>query len=44
VPRLKGGDDVLVHPFPTPDGLRKTFCPVKTSPFGDILGVVYRRR
>lgn len=44
VPRLKGGNDVLAEPFPTPAGLRLGFQPVKTIPFGDILGVIYRRR
>jgi hypothetical protein len=43
VPRLRGGDDVLTAPFPTPDGKRVPFRLVRTVPFGDIFGAVYRR-
>jgi len=43
VPRLKGGVDTLSEPFPTADGKRLPFTAVKTTPFGDVLGVVYRR-
>jgi hypothetical protein len=44
VPRLKGGDEVLSEPFPAPAGKRIGFQTVKTLRFGDILGVIYRRR
>ena len=43
VPRLKGGNDVLSDPSPSAAGKRISFKPAKTIPFGDILGVVYRR-
>jgi hypothetical protein len=43
IPRLKGGDDVLSHPFATPDKKRIAFTPIKTMPFGDLLGIIYRR-
>jgi hypothetical protein len=43
VPRLKGGNDVMAQPFETPLGKRLGFRAVKTIPFGDVLGVVYRR-
>ncbi len=43
VPRLKGGDDVLAESFVTPKGKRVPFRAVKTSQFGDVLGVAYRR-
>jgi hypothetical protein len=43
VPRLKGGNDVLSEPFPSPTEKRIGFKPIKTARFGDILGVVYRR-
>ena len=43
VPRLKGGDDVLAEPFPAPKGKRIGFRAVRSSPFDDILGVVYRQ-
>ncbi len=44
VPRLKGGDPVLSEPFQTAAGMRLAFRSVGTRRFGDILGVVYRRR
>jgi hypothetical protein len=44
VPRLKGGSEVLSEPFETPAGTRIGFQSVKTVRFGDILGVIYRRR
>jgi hypothetical protein len=44
VPRLKGGRAVLSEPFQTPAGTRIGFSSVKTVRFGDILGVIYRRR
>jgi len=43
VPKLKGGDDVLAEVFAAPKGKRVPFRAVKTSQFGDVLGVVYRR-
>jgi hypothetical protein len=43
VPRLKGGEDVLAEVFAAPDGKRVPFRAVKTTRFGDVLGVVYRR-
>jgi hypothetical protein len=43
VPRLKGGDDVLADIFPAPKNKRVPFRTVKTTRFGDVLGVVYRR-
>jgi hypothetical protein len=43
VPRLQGGPDVLVPPFSTKNGKRIAFRTVRTVPFGDMLGVVYRR-
>lgn len=43
VPRLKGGNEVLSEPFPTPAGMRMKFRAARTTRFGDILGVVYRR-
>ncbi|HEX4139263.1 MAG TPA: hypothetical protein VHY09_02880 [Candidatus Methylacidiphilales bacterium] len=43
VPRLKGGDDVLAEIFAAPKGKRVPFRAVKTTRFGDVLGVVYRR-
>jgi hypothetical protein len=43
VPRLRGGDDVLTAPFTAPNGKRVPFRLVRTVPFGDILGAVYRR-
>ena len=43
VPRLKGGGDTLTEPFPAVDGKRLPFTVVKTTPFGDVLGVIYRR-
>jgi hypothetical protein len=44
VPRLKGGSDVLSDPFTTGTGKRLAFRSVKTIRFGDVLGVVYRRK
>ena len=44
VPHLKGGNDVLSPPFSTRGGKRITFHSVKTVCFGDVLGVIYRRR
>jgi len=44
VPRLKGGGGVLAEPFQTAAGKRIGFQSVKAVRFGDILGVVYRRR
>jgi hypothetical protein len=43
VPRLKGGDSVLCDSFATPDDLRISFRVKKVVPFGDVLGVVYRK-
>jgi hypothetical protein len=43
-PRLKGGDAVLSESFQTPAGTRIGFQAVKTVRFGDVLGVIYRRR
>jgi hypothetical protein len=43
VPRLKGGDDVLAGGFAAPKNKRVPFRAVKTSQFGDVLGVIYRR-
>jgi hypothetical protein len=43
VPRLKGGDNVLSEPFPAPAGVRIAFKPSKIIPFGDVLGVIYKR-
>ena len=43
VPRLNGGDAVLSAPFQTPAATRIGFQSVKTTRFGDILGVIYRR-
>jgi hypothetical protein len=44
VPRLKGGGEVLSKPFPTASGTRLAFRSTKTVRFGDVLGVIYRRR
>jgi hypothetical protein len=44
VPRLKGGSAVLSEPFQTPAGKRIGFQTLKTARFGDILGVIYRRK
>jgi hypothetical protein len=44
IPRLKGGNDVLSKPFLPPAGLKLAFKSSKSYRFGDILGVVYRRR
>jgi hypothetical protein len=44
VPRLQGGGAVLSEPFQTPAGMRISFQSAKTVRFGDILGVIYRRR
>jgi hypothetical protein len=44
VPRLKGGSAVLSEPFQTPAQTRIGFRAAKTVRFGDVLGVVYRRR
>ena len=44
VPCLKGGAEVLSEPFQTPAGTRIGFRSVKSVRFGDILGVIYRRR
>ena len=43
VPRMKGGDPVLSEPFQTVAGMRLAFRPVRTTRFGAILGVIYRR-
>jgi hypothetical protein len=43
VPQLKGGPDVLAKPFSILDGKRLPFKSIRTTRFGDILGVVYRR-
>jgi len=43
VPRLKGGDNVLADIFPAPKNKRVPFRAVKTTRFGDVLGVVYQR-
>jgi hypothetical protein len=43
VPRLRGGGDVLTAPFTTANGKRIPFRLVRTVPFGEVLGVVYRR-
>ncbi len=42
VPRLKGGEAVLADPFPTTK--RRAFRMVLSQSFGDVLGVIYRRR
>jgi hypothetical protein len=44
VPRLKGGEPVLCLPFATASGMRLHFEAGKWKPFGDVLGIVYRRR
>jgi len=44
VPHLKGGNEVLSEPFQTPGGKRIGFQTLKTVRFGDILGVIYRRK
>jgi hypothetical protein len=44
VPRLKGGPDVLVAPFSTPNRKRMAFQVSKLIHFGDILGVVYQKK
>jgi len=43
VPRLRGGEDVLLPPFETPDKKRVGFRLVRTVSFGPVLGAVYRR-
>jgi hypothetical protein len=43
VPKLRGGNDVLVPAFKTPGGKRLAFRLARTVPFGDLLGAVYRR-
>lgn len=43
VPRLKGGPDALCEPFVMPNGLRIPFRLVRTVPFKEVLGAVYRR-
>jgi hypothetical protein len=43
VPQLRGGDDALAKVFSSPHGKRLPFHVTKTQPFGDILGVIYRR-
>lgn len=43
VPALEGGPAVLVPPFSTTNGKRIVFRTIRTIPFGDVLGVVYRR-
>jgi hypothetical protein len=42
VPQLRGGIP-LTEPFATSEGKRIPFHAAQTKPFGDILGVVYRR-
>jgi hypothetical protein len=42
-PRLKGGWDVLSGPFFTSTQKRLSFQTVRTTRFGDVLGVIYRR-
>jgi hypothetical protein len=44
VPRLKGGGAVLSEPFQTPAKKRIGFQSVKTMRFGDLLGMIYRKR
>ena len=44
IPRLRGGEDVLLPPFETSDGKRVAFKLVRTTSFGPLLGAVYRRR
>ena len=44
IPHLKGGWGILSESFQTPTGKRIRFRSVKTVRFGDILGVIYRRR
>jgi hypothetical protein len=44
VPRLKGGRNVLSEPFQTPAKARIGFQAVKTARFGDVFGVIYRRK
>jgi len=43
VPKLKGGDDTLAEIFTARKGKRVPFRAAKSTPFGDVLGVVYRR-
>jgi hypothetical protein len=43
-PCLKGGDHALSEPFQTLSGTRIGFQAVKAVRFGDVLGVVYRRK
>jgi hypothetical protein len=43
VPCLKGGDDGLADVFTAPCGKRLPFRAARTSHFGDVLGVIYRR-
>jgi hypothetical protein len=43
VPHLKGGDNVLSETFPAPKGRRIPFRAIKTTRFGEVLGVIYRR-
>jgi hypothetical protein len=44
IPHLQGGDDVLCPPFSAGDGLRIGYRAAQSRRFGDILGVVYRRK
>ena len=44
VPHLVGGPATLCPPFMAKDGQRLAFRLVRTVAFGDVLGVVYRRR
>jgi hypothetical protein len=44
VPRLRGGEDVLLPPFETRRGKRLAFRLMRTVAFGPVLGAVYRRK
>jgi hypothetical protein len=43
VPWLKGGADVASDPFATLTGRRLGFSPTRIIPFGEVLGMIYRR-
>jgi len=44
VPQLKGGPEVLSEPFLPASGRRVSFVAAGQIAFGDVLGVVYRRK
>ena len=44
VPWLKGGRKVLSEPFQTATEMRLVFRSVRTTRFGDVLGVIYRKQ